>query len=383
MHSHSRVRAGIIGSHPIFVTRLPFLDWMRGLAVVVMIQCHVFNSLTRLDQRYSGAYICTQFVGGMAAPLFLFMAGMTSAFLMDRLEQRGLAPMRRWRAALQRAGYILLIAYLFRLSNALFGLPKPNLTDLLKVDILNCMGLAMAIFSVVALWDSARRVSLTMAGAVLVAALAPIVSGLDWSGVPAVLRYYAVPGADRAQFPFFPCAAYLGFGIAAGSLVKAASTAKSRSDLDSLMRWLALAGMGILIAAEYFANLPFSIYAASDFWRNSPALIFIRLGIMLATLAAAYLWTEYLAGQGWSWMRNLGKTSLLVYWVHVMLVYGVTAAPLKRSLTPAGSAVAALTVLVLMIALAELRLRYRASVSSRLRETYPRPAETRASSEAA
>jgi uncharacterized membrane protein len=365
------------------VTRLPFLDWMRGLAVVVMIQCHVFNSLTRLDQRHSGLYICTQFVGGMAAPLFLFMAGMTSGFLMDRLEQRGLAPLRRWRAAFERAGYILLIAYLFRLSNALFTLPKLNVTDLLKVDILNCMGLAMAFFSLAALWDSARRVRLTTAAAALVAAVAPIVSGLDWSGVPAVLRYYVVPGPDRAQFPFFPCAAYLGFGIAAGSLVKAASdspekaagAAKSRSRMDSLMRWLVLAGMGTLIAAEYFANLPFSLYAASDFWRNSPALIFIRLGIMLATLTAAYLWTEYLAGNGWSWMRSLGKTSLLVYWVHVMLVYGVTAAPLKRSLTPAGSAVAALTVLLLMIALAELRLRYRASVSSPPRKVHPQVVE--------
>jgi uncharacterized membrane protein len=353
---------------------------MRGLAVVVMIQCHVFNSLTRLDQRHSAVYIFTQFVGGMAAPLFLFMAGMTSGFLMDRLEHRGLTPLRRWRAALKRAGYILLIAYLFRLSNALFGLPKPNITDLLKVDILNCMGLAMAVFSLAALWDSTRRERLTIAAAVLVAALSPVVSGLDWSGVPAVFRYYAVPGPDRAQFPFFPCAAYLGFGAAAGSLVKAAGSSKNRGRMDSLMRWLVLSGMGILIAAEYFANLPFSLYAASDFWRNSPALIFIRLGIILVMLAAAYLWTEYLAGEGWSWMRNLGKTSLLVYWVHVMLVYGVAAAPLKRSLTPAGSAVAALAVLLLMITLAELRLRYRLPAFS----SSPTVPETRASaSEAA
>jgi uncharacterized membrane protein len=47
---------------------------MRGLAVVIMIQCHTFNSFTRLDLR-EGAYVLTQFIGGMAAPLFLFMAG--------------------------------------------------------------------------------------------------------------------------------------------------------------------------------------------------------------------------------------------------------------------------------------------------------------------
>jgi uncharacterized membrane protein len=331
---------------------------MRGLAVVIMIQCHVFNSLTRLDQRHTTVYISSQFIGGMAAPLFLFMAGMTSAFLLDRLDRRGLSRLQRWKTAIRRAGYILLIAYLFRLANTLGSSPKAALAEFLKVDILNCMGLAMAVFSFVALCNSPRRVRLTIAAAALVAALAPIVSGFDWSRVPSVVRYYFVPGPDRAQFPFFPCAAYIGFGIAAGALVKQAGAAETRSRMDSLMLWLVLGGLGLLLAAQYFANLPFSLYAAADFWRNSPALIFIRLGIMLAMLAGAYLWTEYLAGQGWSWMRNLGKTSLLVYWVHVMLVYGVVAAPLKRSLPPTGSALAALTVLLLMITLAEARLRF-------------------------
>ena len=38
----------------LFVNRFPFLDWMRGLAVVIMIQCHTFNSLTRMDLRDGG-----------------------------------------------------------------------------------------------------------------------------------------------------------------------------------------------------------------------------------------------------------------------------------------------------------------------------------------
>jgi len=359
-----------------FVTRFPFLDWMRGLAVVIMIQCHVFNSLTRLDARHSAVYIFTQFVGGMAAPLFLFMAGMTTGFLMDRLEARGLTPLRRWLVALKRAGYLFVIAYLFRFTNTLFAW---NFAAFLKVDILNCMGLAMAVFSAAAMWDSARRVRGAIAVAVLIAILAPVVSGFDWSRTPAVLHYYIAPGPDRAQFPFFPCAAYLGFGIAAGSLVKSADKADSPGHLDSLMRWLFLTAMGTFLAAEYFSNLPFSIYAASDFWRSSPGLIFIRLAIMLAMLAGAYLWTEYLARPGWSWMQTLGKASLLVYWVHVMLVYGITAEPWKRSLAPAGSALAALTVLVCMIALAEARLRkFRWNGNARYLQPGPRARGARA-----
>jgi uncharacterized membrane protein len=45
-----------------------------GLAVVIMIECHAFNSFVRMDLRDGGPYVLSQFVGGMAAPLFLFMA---------------------------------------------------------------------------------------------------------------------------------------------------------------------------------------------------------------------------------------------------------------------------------------------------------------------
>src|SRR5215470_6813286 len=94
------------------VNRYPFLDWMRGLAVVIMIQCHTFNSFARMDVRQGGPYVLSQFLGGMAAPLFLFMAGMTLAFQMDKLGQRGINAKDRWLASLRRGAYVLVIAYL-------------------------------------------------------------------------------------------------------------------------------------------------------------------------------------------------------------------------------------------------------------------------------
>jgi len=336
---------------------------MRGVAVLVMIQCHTFNSFTRMDLRQNSGYVLTQFVGGMAAPLFLFMAGMTTGFLMESLERREARRMRRWLAALRRGGYILAIAYLFRLSNCIASLPSPSLQELLKVDILNCMGLAMVAFSVVAVFDFPQRVRFTILAALGVAVAAPLISGLDWSGAPWLLRDYLVPSPDKGRFPFFPCAAYVGFGIAAGSLVK--RTAAER--MDRLMQWSVLIGFALVFGAQYFANLPYSVYAHSDFWRNSPALILIRVGISLLLLAACYLWTEYCVGAGWSWMQNLGKTSLLVYWVHVMLVYGNIVLPLKRALTVPQAALATVMVVMLMIALAEARLRWKSRTSERWR----------------
>jgi len=336
------------------VKRYTFLDWMRGLAVLIMIQCHTFNSFTRLDQRLEGGYVFSQFVGGMAAPLFLFMAGMTFGFQMESLDRRESSRARRWLVALRRAGYILFVAYLFRFSNWVASLPHADLHELVKVDILNCMGLAMVVFSFLAWFDSGQRIQAAVVGAIAVAVAAPLIAGVDWQWAPSVLRDYLTPSPERGRFPFFPTGAYIGFGLAAGALVKRAG-----ERMDRLMQWGVLFALALVLCAEYVANLPFSLYAHSDFWRNSPALIFIRVGISLLLLASAYLWTQFGARLSWSWMQNLGKTSLMVYWVHVMLVYGDIVKPLKRALTVPQAALATAVVTMLMIALAEARLRWK------------------------
>src|SRR3984957_16933178 len=119
--------------------RLPFLDWMRGLAVLVMIECHTFNSFARLDIRNGGPYVLSQFVGGMAAPLFLFMAGMTFGFQMESLGRPEPKRWERWQFALPRRGYIMAIAFAFRITNWIASMPRPEITEITKVDILNSM----------------------------------------------------------------------------------------------------------------------------------------------------------------------------------------------------------------------------------------------------
>ena len=343
--------------------RLPFLDWMRGLAVLIMIECHTFNSFARLDVRNGGPYVLSQFVGGMAAPLFLFMAGMTFGFQMESLERREPNRWRRWQVSLRRAGYIMAIAFAFRIGNWIASIPRPEISEITKVDILNSMGLAMGAFAAAALFDGKNRVRFALGGALAVAILAPLIENFSFSGTPHLIVEYLSAGANRGRFPFFPCAAYVGFGLAAGAVVKrtAERTAEraATEHMDRLMQWCAIIGFAAIFSAQYFANIPFSLYAAPDFWRSSPALVLIRTGISLAMLSSAYLWTEYGAAVRWSWMQALGQTSLLVYWVHVMLVYGNIAKPWKRTLSIPETALAFALVTALMVALAAARLAWK------------------------
>src|SRR6516225_1013207 len=101
--------------------RLHYLDWLRGLGAVIMLQGHVFHSFMRPELRGGGPYMLSQFVGGMPPAIFLFLTGITLAFLMDSTERRGLTPRERVWAAFRRSGYLFGLAFAFRLQLWIFG----------------------------------------------------------------------------------------------------------------------------------------------------------------------------------------------------------------------------------------------------------------------
>jgi uncharacterized membrane protein len=323
---------------------------MRGLALVIMIQCHAFDSFARLDVHSSGIYALSQFTGGMAGPLFLFMAGMTFAFQMESLERREPVRRRRWFASLRRAGYILGVAFLIRITNWVTSWPHTGWREIIRVDILNSMGLAMAAFSVTALLDGGPRLRVVLLAAIAIAAVSPFVANLNWTAAPPLLHEYLAPGFGRGHFPFFPCASYLGFGMTAGAAVR--RTGMDR--MDRLMQWSVLFGGALILGGQYVSNLPYAVYPKSNFWTDSPTLVLIRVGISLVLLSGSYMWTAYCVGPGWSWIECLGKSSLLVYWVHLMLVYGAVTGPIQRALPIPATALATVLVTAMMVALAAL-----------------------------
>ena len=80
------------------------------------------------------------------------------------------------------------------------------------------MGFAVAVLSVMALFRTMERVRLCAALGLAIALAAPLVSQIDSSAVPGFVRSYIVP--DYNAFAFFPWAAYLAFGISAGSAIR-------------------------------------------------------------------------------------------------------------------------------------------------------------------
>ncbi|HYO82137.1 MAG TPA: heparan-alpha-glucosaminide N-acetyltransferase domain-containing protein [Bryobacteraceae bacterium] len=332
--------------------RLAFLDWTRGLAATIMLVGHTFHSFIRPELRNEGPYVISQFIGGLPPAIFLFLTGMTLAFLLDGSERKGAEGLQRWKKAVRRAGYLLLIAFAFRIQLFLFGYPNSPAGDLLKVDILNCMGLAIGTLAATALLTTQQRIHAGISAGLGIAVVSPLVSYMAPS-MPALVRMYLAP--DPNYFSFFPWAAFVGFGISAGSILRLATA----DSMHRLMQWASIIGFGLIISGQYFSNLPYSLYPQVDFWVNSPGLIFIKLGVILVLLSFAFLWTHHATGEGWSWMRQLGTTSLLVYWVHIELVYGRWFGYLKEQLTVSQCVAASLALVVAMVALSWLRTNVR------------------------
>ena len=56
-------------------SRLLALDWLRGIAVLVMVECHVFNAVLAPQYREAGWFVFVNWLNGFVAPAFLMVSG--------------------------------------------------------------------------------------------------------------------------------------------------------------------------------------------------------------------------------------------------------------------------------------------------------------------
>ena len=123
--------------------RLAYIDWMRGLACVLMFQTHCYDSWLNPEARKTTFFMWSQLGGTLPAPLFLFLAGISFALVTDKLRQKGVAPNAIAQKTIRRGAEILALGLLFRLQEYVLAWGWSPWSDLLRVDILNTIGVSM------------------------------------------------------------------------------------------------------------------------------------------------------------------------------------------------------------------------------------------------
>ena len=267
----------------------------------------------------------------MSAPLFLFLAGVSVSMASGARMRRGATLAEASRMMQRRGGQIFLLAFLFRIQSFVVS-PGSSLFGILKVNILNVMGPAIAAAALV--WGLTRRRTtqlLWLAGvASAIALVTPLVRSADWlAPLPDVFEAYLRPQAGRTTFSFFPWSGFVFAGAALGVILDGSRTEPEERRANWGFFGGGLAITGAALAASY---LP-TPYHESYFWTSSPCFFFIRVGLIVTFVAAAYVWAQRPTAARFSPLQQFGRTSLFVYWIHVELVYGFLSTPLHRNLT--------------------------------------------------
>jgi uncharacterized membrane protein len=348
------------GSRP----RRAYIDWARGVAVLLMIEAHTTDAWTRAADKKSVLYRDATILGGFAAPLFLWLAGVAVVLAATRSAGRTGSRAPAVEGIVRRGLVIFILAFLFRIQ-AFIVSPGNHFVTLFRVDILNVMGPAIVAAGVV--WalapGAAGRVAAFSAMAIAFSMLTPIVRATPLVGhLPVWVQWYMRPAGELTVFTLWPWAGFVFAGGASGALL---ATARDERSERRVMAAIAFVGAALIVLGFYTAGRP-SIYTAASFWTSSPTWFAIRVGILMLALSCMY-GLEQLVGLhektttrshaglfraiAFSWqapLERLGRHSLFVYWIHVELVYGYSSWLWRHRLPLWGAAIAYSVFCVLM-----------------------------------
>jgi uncharacterized membrane protein len=288
-----------------------YIDAFRGLMAMVMVQGHVFDSLVSPVLRAAPLYSFQAMFHGSTAPGFLFASGFVAGLPRAPLSFR--ASLRRAKRLLfvWGVGYALHLPF-FSLWKTLHEATPAQRAALFACDALQVI--AVTQLGVLALqwmfrtrWIAAAAVAMV---AVLVAGPFVWASGVS-ARLPLPVAAYLDLSRAPSQFPVFPFAAFVLAGTVAGAVL-------GRRSPETRRRRAMLGGFGLIAAGFLLAA---ALRGAVDFWGVSPAYVLVRLGGLLLVM-----WlVERAADKGLPGLKALallGHETLLVYVLHLMLLFG-------------------------------------------------------------
>jgi len=288
--------------------RIRALDWLRGGAVLVMIQCHAMNKWLLHGLRGSEGFRRLDFVDGLVAPSFLFAAGFSLALV----QLRGGVTPERVRKSAQRLGEVLVVAM------ALTAIWFPVFREprwLLRLDILHCLGLTLlGVLGV--LWGLARAPRLLVpafaglgAAAFVAAPLCEHAPGWLSHFVSTKLGQPSTP--SESIFPLLPWAGHVLLGAAAG-------TVAARHGRVALASWLvaqALVGSALWWNADAVTALvpPHDRWVNGAAWHGNKFAWVTGMALVLLALERVVQGEPGPLRRG---LERLGTSSLSAYAVH-------------------------------------------------------------------
>lgn len=275
--------------------RLVWIDILRGVAVIGMIQTHVWNAFLHPSYDAMGWRQEWNFLSGLLAPAFLWIAGYIQGRSIRKAHRESrpvVTPSR-----LRRLGTIVLLAYGLHVPWNFWlagDFSRESWRIFLQADILQCMTLSLTLLLLMGHLRPRWFDLLTLLGITFAVFFAP--AAQQWH-TGTLLGDAFLNHNTGSLFPLFP---WFGF-CAAGCLA-------SRWEVSwkTCLPWaLSLIMVGLWLTPHGYIQ---------------PSFFFKRLGWLGLLVTATSLISPVCAPR---WVQLAGRESLLIYVVHLLLIFSI------------------------------------------------------------
>jgi surface polysaccharide O-acyltransferase-like enzyme len=302
--------------------RLLFVDALRLLALLQMVNGHTLHALLSPEVRQGGVYAGYLWFRGLVSVAFMLAAGL--AFYITTVIRPGArSRAERWRRV-ARALEIIAIGFLLRLplaailtgdSNAL----RRGLASLAQVDVLPCIGVSLLVLELVSCVTARPAlVAAICAGLTLMAAALT-----GWgASLPVNLLSSWLGPQGGSSFPLLPYSGYVFAGVTLGALalpLGAATVPRVTA------RRLALVAAGWYALSLALSRLPHTELPGV----HTPSFFALKLAAVTLACAALVLALRRVRALP-SLCATLTRETLGIYVFHLFVLYGFPIALSQR-----------------------------------------------------
>jgi len=311
--------------------RIIFIDLMRTIAVLQMVQGHTIDVL--LAEQFRSAelpvYVVWHFLRGMTAPIFMFTAGTVFTYLF-RSVKKPFTKNYRVKKGVRRAFLLLFLGYMLRYPTwTIFEFSDVTTEQwnlFYSVDVLQLIGFSLLVLLFI-LFLSEKFNFKFLSSFVIVTTfiflVSPFVYRIDWISIfpePLAAYFYAGTGS---LFPLFPWAGYvISGGVLGNYLAENPLVFKTTRFSIIIAIFGATFTLIALISEVALENLQIPTLNP----QIDPATIFFRIGFVLL-LTSVVSFVSLRVDRIPNLIILAGRNTLLIYVVHLIILYGSAWSP--------------------------------------------------------
>ena len=303
--------------------RVIFVDLLRLLASFQMLHGHTLDALLDQELRTGPIYHAWSWQRGLVSVGFLFAAGiaftLSTLTRMDAWKNNPQRVFKRWR----RIAWLITLGYLMHFPAEAWSADparaEASVYAFMMADVLQCIGVSIAIVQVLThLLRKPQQVVLMASGlAVLCFGLAPLADAVAYEGWHRPFANY-LTHRGGSLFPLFPWSGFVFAGVAASAWVAPQGT---RTPSDVPPPRLAVLAVALFAAWGLATISPWSLATEGTTRHSIPSFVLLKLASVVAVvtvLAVIGRRIERLPG----FLQTLAGESLMLYWFHLMVLYG-------------------------------------------------------------